>query len=350
MQFSLLGQTGLRVSQIALGSGLFGLRDNRGVASHEVAKILSAYANVGGNFIDTSDAYQGGRAESLIGEFIRGNRGDYVLASKYTRGTGQSRAIAGIGNHRKAMSQAVEASLKRLRTDYLDLYFAHLDDGVTPAAEIARGFEDLIRAGKIVYGGLSNFPAWRVATAAAIAEVRGWQSISAIQVEYSLLQRDAERELLPMGRSSGLGVMGYSPLAGGLLTGKYREGGVGRASDSNGKPPELDTRRNEVLDAVLSIATDLGVSPADVATAWVLAQSVFPILGATSHSQLQANMNVLRVTLDDDQLTRLDRVSAMPMGYPHDLLHVHRPLIFDVSASTRSMHSSIQAARANERR
>lgn len=328
MRNVLLGKTGLRVSQLALGTGLFGISRGRGVDSAEVGRILDGYTEAGGNFIDTSDAYQAGQAEIVIGRCLKSRRNDYVIASKYTRGTGQSVAIAGIGNHRKSMSQAVEASLHRLQTDHIDIYFAHLDDGVTPIGEIARGFEDLIRAGKITYGGLSNFPAWRAAAATSLADLRGWDSISAIQVEYSLLQRDAERELLPMAEYFSLGVMGYSPLAGGLLTGKYRQGGVGRASGADGEPPALDRQKNEVIDVLIAISVDLGIQPSDVATAWVLSRGVIPILGVNSRLQLDSNLGAQKVDLGADHLRSLDAVSATPAGYPHDLLRAHRPAIF----------------------
>lgn len=328
MRYVLLGKTGLRVSQLALGTGLFGTAGARGIEPAEIRRILDGYTEAGGNFIDTSDAYQAGQAEIEIGQCLQSRRNDYVIVSKYTRGSGRNVAIAGIGNHRKAISQAVEASLQRLQTDRIDVYLAHLDDGVTPIEEIARGFDDLIRAGKIIYGGLSNFPAWRIAAATSVANLRGWGSISAIQVEYSLLQRDAERELLPMAESFSLGVMGYSPLAGGLLTGKYRQGAVGRASGVDGAPPALDRQKNEVLDVLISISDDLRVQPSDVATAWVLSRGVVPILGVKSRLQLDSNLGTLNVVLGADHLRSLDRVSATPTGYPHDLLNVHRPAIF----------------------
>lgn len=184
----------------------------------------------GGNFIDISDAYQQREAERLVGQLMGNDRGDFVLTSKYTRTSNTAAAIAQLVNHRKAMTQAVEASLRRLGTDYLDVYLVHLPDQVTPMAEIPRGFDDLARAGKILYGGFSNFPAWRVAAAVTLAELRGWVPLTAVQMEFSLLQRTAERELLPMAKGLGLGVMGYSPLGGGVLPSKYRQGETGRAT------------------------------------------------------------------------------------------------------------------------
>ncbi len=199
MRYRIFGQrTGLKVSELALGTGMFGTAFGYGAGPDEVRDILRGYAEAGGNFIDTADNYQLGQSETLIGEFGAPHRDDFIIASKYSRGAVAAPSLAVLGNNRKAMVQSVEASLKRLKTDRIDLYFVHMDDGVTPVDELARGLDDLVRAGKIVYGGLSNFPAWRVATAARTADLRGWAPIAAIQLEYSLIQRTTERELLPM--------------------------------------------------------------------------------------------------------------------------------------------------------
>jgi len=221
------------------------------------------------------------------------------------------------------MVQSVEASLRRLKTDRIDLYLIHFDDGVTPVEEIARGFDDLVRAGKIVYGGFSNMPAWRVATAAATARLRGWAPIAALQVEYSLLRRDAERELLPMAEAFGLGVMGYSPLASGLLTGKYRAGETGRVTDFKAGVFHEDTGQNAaVIAATLAVADEVGASPSQVAIAWAMAKDVFPVVGPRTPTQLRDNLAAAALELDADHLHRLDEVSAVATGYPHELLAV----------------------------
>ena len=221
MRYKIFGErTGLKVSELALGTGMFGQTWGYGATPEEAKRIIEGFADAGGNFIDVADNYQHGVSETTIGEVIASNRDDFVIASKFTRGASGNPAVARLGNNRKNMVQSVEASLKRLKTDRIDLYFAHMDDFVTPMEEIARGLDDLVRAGKVVYGGLSNFPAWRVATAANSADLRGWTPITAIQIEYSLLQRTPERELLPMAEGFGLGVMGWSPMAAGILTGK----------------------------------------------------------------------------------------------------------------------------------
>ena len=265
----------------------------------EAQRVLAGFAEAGGNFLDTSDAYLGGEAERIIGEFIAPHRADFVVASKFGRTSGRSPSLGALGNTRKAMATAVEASLKRLRTDHIDLYFTHFDDGVTPVEEIARGFEDLARAGKILYAGLSNFPAWRVAVGATLAELRGWVPISAIEVEYNLLQRTAERELLPMAEALGLGVLGYSPLAAGVLSGKPRPGA---AAD--------DAHRERVVGTVVAVAAELGTDPAKVATAWVSARGARPILGAKTRVQLEDSLAGGTIRLTGEQIARLDGVSA----------------------------------------
>ncbi len=322
MRYKIFGQrTGLKVSELALGAGMFGTAFGYGAEPDEVRQILRGYAEAGGNLIDTADNYQLGQSEALIGEFIASNRDDFIIASKYSRGSSLHPALAVLGNNRKAMVQSVEGSLKRLRTDRIDLYFVHMDDGVTPVDEIARGLDDLVRAGKIVYAGLSNFPAWRVAAAARTADLRGWAPIAAVQMEYSLLQRTTERELLPMADAFGLGVMGWSPLGGGLLTGKYRKGERGRATDLKESVLHDDLAQNApVLDALIAVADEIGCTPGQVAIAWVRAKGVLPVIGPRTRAQLDDNLVAATLQLSDHQLRRLDSVSAVPLGYPHELL------------------------------
>ncbi|WP_433926814.1 aldo/keto reductase [Sorangium cellulosum] len=321
MRYKILGRrTGLKVSALALGTGMFGRTWGYGAAPDEARSILEGYVEAGGNFIDTADNYQHGEAERLIGEFVSPHRDDFIIASKFSRGAGPSPALARLGNNRKAMVQSVEESLKRLKTDRIDLYFAHMDDGVTPIEEIARGLDDLIRAGKIVHGGLSNFPAWRVATGVKAGDARGFSPIAAIQVEYSLLQRTTEREMLPMADALGLGVMGWSPMAGGLLTGKYRKGERGRATDLKASVLHDDpARHGPVLDALLAVAEQVGATPGQVAIGWVAAKGVIPVVGPRTRAQLDENLGAAALALDDEHLRRLDEVSAIPLGYPHEL-------------------------------
>jgi aryl-alcohol dehydrogenase-like predicted oxidoreductase len=227
--------TGLRVSELVLGTGTFGTRWGHGSAPDEARRILDAYAEAGGNFIDTADSYQFGEAEELLGRFLQGRRDAFVLATKFTQGATPDGGLLVTGNSRKAMVASLDASLRRLRTDRIDLYWVHYADSVTPVEEIVRGFDDLVRAGKILHAGLSDFPAWRVARAATIAELRGSAPIAGLQVEHSLVERTAEQDLLPMGQALGLGIVAWSPLGGGMLTGKYRRGEAGRAQGLGGR-------------------------------------------------------------------------------------------------------------------
>jgi len=321
MRYRIFGQrSGLKVSEIALGAGMFGKTWGYGAEPDEVRSILQGYVAAGGNFIDTADNYQHGESERLIGEFVAPNRNDFVIASKFSRGAAANAALAVLGANRKAMVQSVEDSLKRLKTDRIDLYFVHMDDGVTPMDEIARGLDDLARAGKIVYTGLSNFPAWRIATAVAIADLRGWTPIAALQAEYSLLQRTTERELLPMAQGLGLGVMGWSPLAAGLLTGKYRRGEKGRATDLKSSVLHDNPEKNAlVIDTLMAIADEIGSNPGQIAIAWVSAKGVLPVIGPRTRAQLDDNLASANLKLSDDNIRRLDEITAVPLGYPHEL-------------------------------
>ena len=306
MRYRIFGQrSGLKVSEIALGAGMFGKTWGYGAEPDEVRSILQGYVAAGGNFIDTADNYQHGESERLIGEFVAPNRNDFVIASKFSRGAVANPALAVLGANRKAMVQSVEDSLRRLKTDRIDLYFIHMDDGVTPMDEIARGLDDLARAGEIVYTGLSNFSAWRIATAVAIADLRGRTPIAALQAEYSLLQRTTERELLPMAQGLGLGVMGWSPLAAGLLTGKYRKGEKGRATDLKSSVLHDNPEKNAlVIDTLMAIADEIGSNPGQIAIAWVSAKGVLPVIGPRTRAQLNDNLASANLKLSDDNIRR----------------------------------------------
>jgi aryl-alcohol dehydrogenase-like predicted oxidoreductase len=269
----------MRVSDVALGTGRACSRE-----------ILDAFAHAGGTFIDTSSAYLAGASEETIGTWLAdAGRDRFVIATKYAR-------IAG-GNHRGAMRTELETSLRRLKTDRIDLFFAHFDDGVTPIDEIMRGLDDLVRAGKIIHIGLSNFPAWRSASAAALADVRGWTPLAALQLQYSLLSREIEREHLPHARANQLAVMAYSPLAAGQL--------------AKGALPLVDT-----------IARELGTTPIAVALAWVRAKDLIPVLGPRDAKQLAENL--VEVSLDATHVQFLDDATAIPHGYPYEILDTVR--------------------------
>src|SRR5919197_2103328 len=223
MKYYLLGKSGLRVSEICFGAMTFGEEWGWGTSKEESRKVFNEYIDAGSNFIDTANNYTGGTSEKYIGEFIASDDRDrFVLATKYTSNTRRGDPNAG-GNHRKNMVQSLEASLQRLNTDYIDLYWVHAWDPMTPIEEMMRALDDMIRAGKILYAGISDAPAWIVSQANTLANLRGWNEFIAIQIEYSLIERTSERELLPMANALDLGVTAWSPLGGGVLTGKYEK-------------------------------------------------------------------------------------------------------------------------------
>jgi aryl-alcohol dehydrogenase-like predicted oxidoreductase len=323
MRYKLFGKhTGLRVSELVLGTGSFGTRWGHGSEPDEAKRMLDAYADAGGNFIDTADSYQFGESEEILGRLLLGRRNEFVLATKFSQSAQPNAGLLVTGNSRKAMAASLEASLKRLNTDHVDLYWVHYADGVTPMEEIVRGFDDLVRAGKILYAGLSDFPAWRVSRAATIAELRGSIPIAGLQVEHSLVERTTEQELLPMGEALGLGMVAWSPLGGGMLTGKYRQGEKGRAEGFGGRvfQAEDTKQRTAILDAVIAVADELDVTPGEVAIAWVAAKGALPIIGPRSVAQLQANLAAAKAVLSGEQIERLDAVSALRPVFPHSLL------------------------------
>src|SRR6266481_1130573 len=319
MRYSILGRTGLRVSAVALGTGNFGTGWGHGADPAEARAIFDAYRAAGGNFVDSANIYQGGESELLVGEFIAAERNDIVLATKFGLSGGQESGLQATGNSRKTLVQSIEGSLRRLATDRVELLWVHCPDGVTPIDELARALDDLVRSGKALHVGLSNFPAWRVATAATIAEFRGWAPVQALQTEYSLVERSAERELLPMSAGFSMAMLGWSPLGGGLLTGKYRRGETGRREHFKAAfHDEGDSRTSAILDTVLAIAAETNVTPSQIAIAWVLARGVMPILGPRTQGQSADNLGALRITLDSEQMMRLDNASAPALGSPHE--------------------------------
>ncbi|MDQ7810810.1 aldo/keto reductase [Amycolatopsis sp. A133] len=325
MRYQTFGrQGGLRVSEYVLGTAGFGTAP-AATGTAGAKAIFEAFVAAGGSTFDVSSIYQNGEAESILGDLLGGERDDFVVITKYG-GTRQAGAPpTGTGNSRKAMVRSLEESLQRLKTDYVDVFMAHFPDGVTPIPEILAGFEDLIRAGKIRYGGLSNFPAWRVAGAAVRSDLGGRVPLLGIQTEYSLAERSAERELIPMAEAHGLGIVLYSPLAGGLLTGKYRKGEQGRLSARVAAGGVDGTeQRTAVVDAVLAVAEEAGTGPIQVALAWLrrratLARtSMIPIVGPRTPAQLQGYLDALDVGLADEHYRRLDEVSAVRLGAPHE--------------------------------
>jgi len=322
----------------------FGEEWGWGSPKEESRKIYDAFRNAGGNFIDTANVYTGGTSETFLGEFMEGHRQEIVLATKYTNSWPGPDPNAA-GNHRKSMMQAVEASLKRLRTDYIDVYLLHIWDRLTPIEEVMRGFDDLVRQGKIVYAAISDMPAWLVARANTIAELRGWSPVINLQIEYSLIERTVERELMPMARALGIGVTAWSPLAGGLLTGKYAQGLEG-AGDSRYATPMMqsrysrDPRKERIVAAVQEVAREVGRSPAQVSLAWLLQQHAIPIIGARRMSQFEDNLASATLTLSPEQLFKLDDASKVELGFPHDFYNTE--LVRNLT--TAGHHASIVAA------
>jgi aryl-alcohol dehydrogenase-like predicted oxidoreductase len=313
MRYAPFGKTGLQVSQIALGTANFGTAWGHGADVETSKAIFEGYAEAGGNFIDTADVYQFGQSEEILGSLLQGRREDFVLASKFTRGDKPNANRLVTGNSRKAMIVSVEASLRRLKTDRIDLYWAHWPDDVTGSEEIVRGFEDLARSGKILYAGLSNFPAWRLAHAATLAEQSGSLPIAAAQFEYSLVHRQPEADLFPASRAFGLGVVTWSPLGGGMLTGKYRQGEKGRAEGLGGNvfQAENSAQRTAILDTVLATAAELNASADQVAIAWAGRHGAIPMIGPRTLAQLKSNLGAISVDLSDESLAVLDQVSAL---------------------------------------
>ncbi|MGV9454137.1 aldo/keto reductase [Streptomyces sp. NPDC003635] len=317
MRYTLFGRTGLRVSELSLGAMTIGDDWGWGAGKETSARILHAYAEAGGNLVDTANNYTNGSSERILGELLEGRRDEFVLASKYTCGI-RDGDVNAAGNHRKNLLQSVEASLRRLRTDRLDVLWVHARDNFTPVEEVMRSLDDLVRAGKVLYVGVSDWPAWEIAQANTLAELRGWTAFAGSQLRYSLLERTPERELLPQARAFDLAVLAWAPLAAGRLTGKYRRGESGRLADTG----EPDPRVEEIVTAVLDIAEEGGWSPAQVALAWLLGRpgNVVPIIAATKESQLADNLGAVDVRLDADAVARLDAVSAVPLGFPHDFV------------------------------
>lgn len=335
MNYQLLGRSGLRVSDLCLGTMTFGDDWGWGAAKDEARRIYDSYREAGGNFIDTANIYTNGSSEKLVGEFVTGHREEVVIATKYTNAvsgfTGRPGTDANAGgNQRKNMVQAVEASLKRLGTEYIDLYWLHIWDQLTPAEEVMRAFDDLVRAGKVLYVGISDAPAWVVAKSNTMAELRGWTRYIGLQIEYSLLERTVERELVPMARDQQMTVLAWSPLRNGLLTGKYLPENVSQ-SEADGARMHTEMMKgfgsveesaHATVREIVAVGQELGVSAAQIALAWLRYRPVpvIPIIGARKLAQIEDNIRSLDVALAPEQLERLEKASAVSLGFPHDFL------------------------------
>jgi aryl-alcohol dehydrogenase-like predicted oxidoreductase len=322
MRYKLLGKSGLRVSELSLGAMTFGT-EGWGVGKEESRRVYDRFREAGGNFIDTANVYAGGVSETYLGEFLEGDRERVVLATKYT-GVTRRRDVNAAGNNRKNMMDSVHASLRRLKTDYIDLYWVHMRDVMTPIEEVMRGLDDLVSAGKVLYVGISDTPAWVVAQANTLAELRGWTPFVGLQIRYSLIDRAVERELLPMAKEFDIAVTPWGVVGSGILTGKYN-----RDPDAQGRARQrgqIRQRDLEIAAEVIKLADEIGRTPSQVALDWVRRGPgvIVPIVGARTLEQLEENLGCLEFSLDAAQRARLDEVSAIEPGFPHDMLSQFR--------------------------
>ena len=337
--YRLLGKSGLRVSPLCLGTMTFGTDWKAGSDEETSRKVFDGYVDRGGNFLDTADLYTNGTSEKYVGKFAKDvGRDRLVIATKYTFNGGnmgiEDQKFPGGkidpnagGNHRKHMTNAVEASLKRLQTDYIDLYWTHAFDGRTPVEETMRALDDLVRQGKVTYVGVSDYPAWKVAEANTLAMLRGWTPWVALQIEYSLVERTPERDLLPMALDFGMAVTPWSPLAQGALTGKYLDESADEDARINQNKDRMggkyaDEKAMTAARATVAVAKSKGVSPSQVALAWLLHQPAVtaPIVGARKLEHLNDNLDAVNVDLSADDLKKLEDATKVEPGFPHDFL------------------------------
>jgi aryl-alcohol dehydrogenase-like predicted oxidoreductase len=328
VRYRTLGASGLRVSELILGAMTFGEQGGVGAPIEECRQILDAYADAGGNTIDTAINYRGGASEEILGQLLAGRRQSFVVGSKYTVSRDRADPNAA-GNARKNLRASLETSLRRLGTDHLDLYWVHMWDRATPIEETMRALDDAVRAGKVLYVGISDAPAWVVSRANTLAAWHDWSPFVGLQVPYNLLQRDIERELMPMADTLGIGITAWSPLAGGALSGKYTSS-EGTSSSTRLDPATLDDRTHAVARVVREVADELGATPAQVAIAWTMARSrsVHPIVGARRVEQLRDNLGALDVQLPPEACARLEAATGFTLGFPSDFINETSSWVF----------------------
>jgi aryl-alcohol dehydrogenase-like predicted oxidoreductase len=316
LRYHLLGRSGLRVSELALGTMTFGTDWGWGADLDECRRILDRFVEVGGNFVDTASNYTDGSSEELVGELVAGQRERFVLATKYTLSLDPRDPNAG-GNHRKSLVRALEQSLRRLRTDYVDLLYLHMRDHLTPIDEAVRALDDQVRLGKVLHVGISDSPAWLVAQANTIAQLRGWSPFVALQVPYNAAGRSPERELLPMAAAFELAVVAWGVLGAGILTGKPAE-------ERRWPEDSVSERAQRVLDALGAVAGERGCTPAQAAIAWMRQRpappTVIPLVAATREEQIVENLAAASIQLDADELVAIDEAGRPELGFPRDFL------------------------------
>jgi aryl-alcohol dehydrogenase-like predicted oxidoreductase len=348
-QYRLLGNSGIRISPICLGTMTFGTEWGFGSDLAESRQILDLYADRGGNFIDTANIYTNGSSESYLGQILQDRRDRFVIATKYSLNTDQTNPNAG-GNHRKALITGIEASLKRLNTDYIDLYWLHAWDYRNSIEDVMRALDDMVQQGKILSIGLSDTPAWVVSEGQTIAKLRGWTKVSAIQLEYSLVERTSEAELLPMAWQNGITTTAWSPLAGGALSGKYSREDLhdsdqqkdGSTRKGNIKAMgQLNERSLAIVDVVKEIATEVGRSASQVSLNWLVQQPgrPIPIIGARKVEHLKDNIGALDFTLSAEQIDRLNKASEFPIPFPQSFINGDSPMGVSVMDGQNAIES-----------
>jgi aryl-alcohol dehydrogenase-like predicted oxidoreductase len=326
MRYKLLGKSGLRVSELCLGTMTFGDDWGWGAPKDESRKMFDAFVEAGGNFIDTANNYTNGTSEKFVGEFTRAERDHFVIATKYTLNEFATDPNFG-GNHRKNMRRSVEGSLRRLDTDHIDLLWLHMWDGMTPVEEVMRALDDLVRAGKVLYVGISDTPAWVVSQANTLADLRGWSRFVAYQGEYSLASRAPERDILPMTQAMEMAYLPWGILEGGEITGKYNS-----PSEEPKRSKDTNERIKKIASVLMDLARETGHTPSQIAINWVRRQPyhMIPILGTRTEKQLKDNLRCLDFELTSEQINCLNEASPIDLGFPHSFLdsdHV-RGLIF----------------------
>lgn len=355
-----LGNSGLLVSPLALGAMTFGA-GRWGSGEKASRAVFDAYVEAGGNFVDTADVYSAGRSEEMLGSFIaeRGLRDQMVVATKSGFPRAQGNPHAG-GNGAKNIRLGLEGSLKRLRTDYIDMYWVHVWDRLTPAEEVLQTLTDAVRAGKILQYGFSNAPGWYLAKIATLAKAHGLPAPIGLQYQYSLIDRGVELDILPAGNEFGLGLVPWSPLGGGLLTGKYGRDKIAEANRGSSLPDQpsasgaeaaesdgrlngdnpfggmLFTERNfDIVDALRDVASEIDRSMAEVALAWVASRPGVSsvLIGASRPEQVSQNIASLQISLTSDQRARLETASALPTINPYFIFHLPPEFIFGVQTA-----------------
>jgi len=349
MRYKLLGKSGLRVSELCLGAGTFGTNWGPiGSDEEESRKIFDVFANAGGNFLDTSNRYQEGMSEQIVGELIHSDRDHFVVASKYTLYDLYTKLDDpnGSGSHRKNLRRSVEGSLKRLQTDYIDLLYVHIWDPLTPIEEVMRSLDDLIRAGKILYVGCSNLPAWIISRANTLAEFRGWTPFVANEIEYNLVERTPEREQIPMCQALDVAVLCWSALSGGMVSGKYNTGKLDphqphRLKDTLDPAKKhywlaTEQRNLKIMEKVVQIAETINRPPVQVALNWLRQKPgvVIPIFSARTVEQAKEDVGCVEWNLSPEQMRKLNEVTEPALtspivkwGYPNDFLQFGSPAI-----------------------